>query len=85
MYVQVSLKESILQLTEYMQPSAPTEIPSITESTSTQEVMTILLGRVERLEKKSQTQDLANEMIKDAISSDSTSHDRFDELVNRID
>jgi hypothetical protein len=84
MYVQVSLKESILQLTEYMQPSAPTEIPSITESTSTQEVMTILLGRVERLEKKSQTQDLANEMIKDAISSDSTSHDRFDELVNRI-
>lgn len=71
-------------MTEFMQPAAPTNLPAIDNNMSSQEVMTIMLGRVERLEKKVQSQEVANQMLKDSISSDGKSHDRFDELTNRV-
>ena len=67
-----------------MQPAPPTDIPPITNNTSTQEVMTILLGRVEKLERRCQAQELANDMLREAIKSGGNAQDRFDELSSRI-
>jgi len=82
--LEASLKESIMHLTDYMQPSAPQDLPELNNSLSTQEVMTIMLGRVERLEKKSQSLELANQLLKDSIETDGKAQDRFDELTNRV-
>ena len=67
-----------------MQPAASTEVPVITEDSSTQEVMTVMMNRIERLESKCQSQDLAHQMLKDSMHAGSNSHDIFDELTSRI-
>lgn len=73
-----------MHLTQFIQPSAAADIPQIDSSMSSQDVMKVMLLRMERLEKKSQAQDLAYKLLKDSTATDSKTHDRYDELTNRL-
>lgn len=78
------VRDSILNLTKIIQPPVPSQIPVVKSEMSGQEVLNIMLQRIEHLEQKSHSLELANEILKKSFQTDSRDHERYDSICNQI-